>query len=399
MHQNRKVRALRSCLLVLALTATMPVTTAAAEGLWMFDVNTATDGSAELSAVDVVGTQIWVGGTEFDSKTGKAEQLLAFWDGSALIRVPSPAADPTFDTRLRDLTIIGDDVLTVATTTSAGGTTQPVIQRYSRIQPGQSSVLPRPPVDTYGELNAITSLPDGRALLAGTTGPAAATTQTLLVEQDPGTTGWRRLASESPGTGRNQLNAVSPDGTWAAGFYTHSDEPGQSHLLVLHDAGAGAGWTQLTIPDQVRGINELTGIVVTRTGDVFVSGWAGADNSDLEHRTAIAMRWNQSAWEVLEPSETIVTQFNDVIVTPDGMVLFAGYAVADAAETAILQRWTGGPRLQNTPIIVPATNDEDAQYPGTGISDIDAGTAGAKPWAVGWRRSTTSQKGATLRQR
>lgn len=162
--------------------------------------------------------------------------------------------------------------------------------------------------------------------------------------------------------------------------------------------GLWDGSTLNPVPDPGPGVTDLTGITVTATGDVFVAGWTGF-TGDLEDRTAVAMYWNQSTWEVLPPSRTAVTQFNDVTVTPDGTVLFGGYAANGGAEAAQLEKWTGAPRPQSGLILLPAPDHVGSQYPGTGINAIDAASADAPPCAVGWlRRAPDLVDGATLRQ-
>lgn len=379
----------RKLWLLLALVAMLPATpAAAAEVPWQIDPRPPVQGYGELSAVDVVPTQIWVGGTEVNAETWKEEPVVRLAGGNILFRIPGPASDPTRDVRLADLAVVGDHVVVVAN----GGAGHPVVQRYNRISLGESEVLPSPDVGTYGELTAVAPLPDDRALTVGTFGTAPESTQTLVLEENQ-QGGWRRIPSPNPGTGQNRLNAVTGSG-WAAGHYTHRDEPGRSHALVLHDAGPGFGWRQLDVPDAGPYLNELTSVAVTASGDVFVAGWTGAD---AEHRTAVAMRWNQSTWEVLRPSSTRVTQFNDVTVCPDGTVLFGGYATVGSDETASLEKWAGDVDLVPIPINLPTPDNANNSYPASGVNAIDAGPDGP-PFAVGWvRRSDQILLGASLR--
>jgi hypothetical protein len=401
MHRKRTLRRLHSCALTLALTATVPATPAAADVPlpWQIDLRTPTEGLAELSAVDVVPAQTWVGGSELNPKTRKNKPIVGLWGTGGLVPLPGPGTDPSLDVRLTDLAVIGDDVLAVANTTSTAGITQPVIQRYSRTHLGESETLPGPTLDTYGELNAITPLSDGRALTVGTTGPNSTSTQTLVVEETQDHSGWLRIPSPSPGTGTNQLNTVTVSNSkWAAGHYTQRDEPGRSHALVLHDAGPGTGWTQIVVPDPGPNFNELTGITVTGNGDVFVVGWTGSANSRPEDRQAVAMHWNQTTWEVLQPWNADETQFNAVVVDQDGTVLFAGYSIEGSAEIASLERWTGSPHLQPVPIILPPRDDINNAYPASGINAIDTSPTSIQPCAVGWlRQSDQVMLDATLR--
>jgi hypothetical protein len=392
-----RTRKLRSCALALALIATMPATPAAAESTWQVDASMPTDGSAELTAVDVVPAQTWVGGTEENPRTGKAEPIVGLWDGRTLARIPGPVPDPSRDVHLADLAVVGDEVLAVANSSKDIGVTQPVIQRYSRTQLGQSEVLPTPAVDAYGELNAITALPDRRALTVGATGPDMASTRSLILEQNEDHAGWHSIASASPGTGTNRLNAVTNSG-WAAGRYTRRDEPGRSHPLVLHDEGHGAGWTQVSIPDPGPEFTDLTGIAVLKSGDVFVAGWTGSADDDPNHRTAVAMHWNQGAWELLQPTSPATTQFNDVTANPDGTtVTFAGYTVVGFVEIASLDTWTGTRELQTVTITRPTPPHSGSEYPASGVNAIDAGPAGTTPCAVGWLRRSSQTLGMTAR--
>lgn len=403
MHRKRQLWSLGSCLLALALTATMPATPAAADISWQVTLLPSAAGYVELSAVDVVSNQTWVGGTEFTSRdfgpaTGKP--VVGFVNGNTVSVVPSPGPQ-SFDARLADLTIIGDDVLAVVNATTASGITQPVIQRYSRTQLGQSEVLPSPTVGAYAKLTAITSLADGRALTVGATGSSSVHSQTLVLEQNQNHDGWLQIPSASPGTGTNQLNAVTTtDSGWAVGHYGRDGVPTQSHLLVLHNAGSAAGWTQINVPDQGPNYNELTGIAVTESHDVFIAGWTGS-TTQPEQRTAVAMHWNQQTWEVLQPSSGNVTQFNDVTVNPDGTVLFAGYAIEGVVEVARLEKWTGDPHLQLVPTTMSPPLVGVSSYPASGFDAIDAGSTGTQLCAVGWAEPQEGKggvMGATLRQ-
>ncbi|MEV4320367.1 hypothetical protein [Actinocrispum sp. NPDC049592] len=389
-------RKLRSCALAFALIATMPPTPAAAESTWRLDARMPADGPAELTAVDVVPAQTWVGGTQESPRTGKAEPIVGLWDGRTLARIPSPASDPARDVRLAGLAVVGDEVLAVANSTNETGVTQPVIQRYSRIQLGQSDVLPTPAVEAYGELNAVVALPDRRALTVGATGPDAASTRSLILEQNEDHDGWHRIPSASPGTGTNQLNAVTDSG-WAAGHYTRPDERGRSHPLVLHDEGGGAGWTQVSVPDPGPELTELTGIAVRASGDVFVAGWTGSVD-DPEHRSAVAMHWTRGTWEMLRPANLMMTQFNDVTANSDGTVTFAGYTVIGVDEVVGLETWTGSQQLGAVPVVKPPTPPHSgSEYPASGANAIDAGPAGSAPCAVGWLRQPGLAQGMIAR--
>lgn len=392
----RHKRKLHGCVLALALTATVPaipVSAVSVPGAWQLDTRITAQGFDELSAVDVVPGQTWVGGTETNPQTSKTRPVVGLWDSGVLSPVAGPGTDPSLDVRLADLAVIGDDILAVDNTTSASGVTQPLVQRYSRTRRGEGGTLPGPAVDAYGKLDAITPLSDGRALLVGATGPNPASTQTLVVEQTQDHNDWHRISSSSPGTGTNQLNAVSvSDSGWAVGYYTQRDEPGRSHALVLHDAGSGAGWTQLNVPDPGPNLNKLTSIAVTANHDVFVAGWTGSADDNPENRQAIAMHWNQSTWEVLQPSFPDTTQFNDVAVDQDGTVLFAGYILDFSAEIASLDRWTGTSHLLPVPLDLPPRDDANQAYPGTGINAIDTSPAGIQPCAVGWLRQSKGHK-------
>jgi hypothetical protein len=380
MRHNRKIR---GCLLALALTATMPATSAAAESSWRLDTVSSIEGVVELSAVDVGAGQTWVGGTVADSRVSNKEPLVGVWDGTTLNRLPNPGIVRSFDLRLTDLTVVGDDVLAVTNTTSADGITESTILRYSRTQPGQIEVLPHPVKDSNGELNAITSLRDGRALMVGTTGPTLSSTRTLILEQNQDHSGWQRIPSVNPGTGTNKLNAVTDSG-WAAGYYTQADEPDRLLPLILHDAGPGAGWVQVSVPDLGPNSTELTAIAATKDGDMFVAGWTGVPAD----RHAVAMHWNRRNWEVLQPLHGQLTEFNDVAIAADDTVLFAGYTVTPFSEIPELEKWAGGPQLQDIPIALPGIQNPPppagSEYPLGGIAAIDPGIAGTPPCAVGW---------------
>ena len=110
-------------------------------------------------------------------------------------------------------------------------------------------------------------------------------TATLILHWDG--TQWSTMASPNPGTGENELQAISDvvsNDIWAVGGYSNS---GGYHALTIH--WDGSQWTAVSAP----GVAVLKAVSARASNDVWAVGISEDSNQ------APVMHWDGTAWTIV----------------------------------------------------------------------------------------------------
>ena len=323
-------------------------------------------GASHLSGVvSGPGGTAWAVGYYCPSDCGSSlagdRTLVLYWDGTTWSRVssPSPGTGP------------GSGFAGLASVSvGPGGTAWAVGDYYcarcgtaAEIQPlilhwtgATWSQVASPVLPSSGNLNSVTSGPDGSAWAAGSYCPAAcgktppSGSRALILRWDG------RAWSQVPGPGDNEVLAgvaAGPAGTaWATGFDCTSACQDSAHSVqtfVLR--WDGSGWSQVPIPRPGYD-SSASGAGSGPGGSAYVSGiyYCSCKASSVKAR-ALLLSWNGTAWaQVASPSPGGPAYLADVSSGPDGSVWAAGWYCTSGCGTGLetdqtlFLNWTAAPR-------------------------------------------------------
>src|SRR5205823_1032866 len=135
----------------------------------------------------------------------------------------------------------------------------------------QWSIVPSPDLGSTSGLNAVVALSTNNVWAAGgyLSGNVA---RTLMLHWDG--TQWNIVSSPNAGGGDNHLAALaalSPDNVWVVGDYIPNPFMPAHQTLALH--WDGNQWSIVSSPNVNALNNQLQGVGMLSTGEVWAAGW------------------------------------------------------------------------------------------------------------------------------
>jgi hypothetical protein len=231
------------------------------------------------------------------------------WNGTAWTRIPSPSIPATLSYLYAVAAAGSDDVWAVGASGS-----QALVLRWNGVQ---WNVVPIPQID-ISVLNAVAVVAPDDVWAVGSEGYVKR--RTLILHWD-GTT-WTQVASPSPGTYSNSLQALSvlsADSIWAAGWHINADNQRNGTILRWD----GSAWSVTPIPTPPGAASqspnapnapyeELHGIAAASATEAWAVGWVGARNN-------VILKWDGSSWTRIHspnPSPNFNELFGVAVVAP-----------------------------------------------------------------------------------
>jgi hypothetical protein len=319
------------------------------------------DGVAVVSANDV-----WAVGTYYD---GTAFQTLAeHWNGTAWVIVATPNAGSSNSALLSVTAVSANDVWAVGYYFGNSIIDQTLIQHWDGIA---WTNAPSPFGGfSYNELDGIVAVSANDVWAVGSYYDGVGAYRTGVAHWNG--TAWSIVPSPNAGSVYNELYGVavvSANDVWAVGSYGDSLYTFQTLLEHWN----GTAWSIVPSPNVGSGPNELKGVAVVSTNDVWAVGnyYNGATYQTLlEH-------WNGTTWSIV-PSPNVGSDHNKLdgiaAVSANDVWAVGYYDSGTIAHDTLVEHWNG-----TSWVVVPSPN------PGPGRNELKAMTAVSANivWAVG----------------
>ncbi len=183
---------------------------------------------------------------------------------------------------------------------------------------------------------------------------------------------WSKVNSPNPSSGYNTLESVSATSAtnaWAVGKYQGGTNP--VHTLILH--WNGQGWSKVPSPSPGSGDNDLEAVSALSSTNAWAVGWTS--NGGASH--TLILHWNGSVWSrVPSPNPSSKGNFLDGVSVLSGSTAWAvgSYFGAGYVGRTLILRWNGTSWTRPTSPN-PGTNANDL----LGVKAIAPGNV----WAVG----------------
>jgi hypothetical protein len=152
--------------------------------------------------------------------------------------------------------------------------------------------------------------------------------------------GWNAVGSPNVGPTYNELTGVtvvSSGDVWAVGYYL---SPGNAEQTLI-ERWNGTGWSIVPSPNVGFFSNRLTAVAAFAANDVWAVGYY---STAANQRQTLALHWDGALWSVAAtPNVTAANNYLNGVTVAGGDVWAVGYSVIDVnpAQTLILRR-TGG---------------------------------------------------------
>jgi hypothetical protein len=160
-------------------------------------------------------------------------------------------------------------------------------------------------------------------------------------------TSWNRVPSPNMGNSDNFLNGVavaSPNDVWAVGYYEDASRSGALSTLVMR--WNGTSWNTVPSPNVGSNHNYLIGVAVASPNDVWAVGSYYDTSRGGGALSTLVMRWNGTSWSVV-PSPNVGNNHNElygVAVASSDDVWAVGYYLdtsRSGAYSTLILRWNG----------------------------------------------------------
>ena len=296
--------------------------------------------SGILQAVTVVAPDdVWAVGYYEDP----ARNLTMHWDGTSWSIVPSPYVQGVGNSLYGVAAAGPDDVWAVGTVQNQG--------RILRWDGTQWNIVPIPVFD-YSFLFDVAVVAPDDVWAVGSVGFYDA--ETLILHWDG--SDWTQVASPSPASYRNRLNAISvldADDIWAAGWATE----GQSTFsgTILH--WDGTDWSVSPISGdspETSGSTQLFGIAAASSTEAWAVGW----ELDWTVRKNTIMQWDGSTWTRIANTPNLSSYFNQlegVTVVAPGEAWGVGHIGGNSSGQYLPQILRYGPQCATATPTVTGT--------------------------------------------
>jgi len=359
---KQRTSAIASCLL--AAAATVLVASPSAAATWTVVPAQAVGTSSLLNGVDAVSaTDGWAVG-------GSGNGLVERWNGSAWSVVPSPnlldPADP-----LAYATLGGVDALSATDAFAVGRSSSfgAIAERWNGTRWSRMTL----PAVAGGSLTAVKAFSGSNVIAVGEAKPTSRS-RTLALRWNGST--WTEVASPSPGTRNNVLNAVdgaSADRVWAVGYVRnlpYGNRTRQSLVLRWN----GSAWSHVPSPAAGQTTTVLNDVAAVSATDAWAVGYAQNLGGNA---FAAVLRWNGTAWNVA-PAPPLATLTGVTALSPANVWVTG----TDGEGLPQLANWRGsGWTVQPAPA---------GSGPGSPYLTATASVGTSTVWAVGYSHDGTT---------
>ena len=192
-------------------------------------------------------------------------------------------------------------------------------------------------------------------------------------------TSWSVLTTPNRGTIANELYgsaALSASSAWAVGSWYDVNRAAPRTLVERWN---GTSWSTVTSPNATDYYNELRDVDATSATNAWAVGYAnGSSGVNGAPRSALALRWNGTAWSVVatpQPGTNIRQLYGVKAVSATDAWSVGWYYDTSLHGEALILHWNG-----------TAWSEVTAPDPGTSGNTLEsvAGTAANDLWAVGY---------------
>jgi hypothetical protein len=283
----------------------------------------ATDNGRLLAVAAVSPTNVWAVGA-FTYNGGPA--LVEHWNGSSWKVTPTPAdgLNQAELTGVAEIPGTGRAWAVGAAYERADGDANPLVEQWTG---SHWKLVSTPPLVHGGLLTGIISFSSRDAWAVGAYFAQLGSTPKTLTEHWDGST-WSVVTSPAPLVD-SQFGAVagtSAEDVWAVGE-ADSGEGTPTKTLTAH--WNGAKWHLISNPgSQPPGFHILVAAAAVSSNDV----WAAGGN--------LVMRWDGSAWNVVDPGVSGGFLLGMTAV-PAGDVWAVGFTGGVDTQTALIEHWHG----------------------------------------------------------
>src|SRR6266436_451309 len=242
-----------------------------------------------LTAVAVVSTNdIWAVGYSFSM--GFYHALIEHWDGTSWSVVTAPTM--RVGNHLQGVAVVSQNNVWAVSYYFNGTVFQTLIEQWN----GSSwSVVTSPNVGTNGtNLWGVAAVSQNDIWTVGAYSNSSSVFQTLTEHWNGSS--WSIVNSPNVGTNDNLFNGVavvSTGNVWAVGSYINST--GSGRTLIEH--WNGTKWQVVKSPDVGKGSNNLAGVAVVSSNDVWT---VGNYLTASPHFRALTEHWNGTKWQVVK---------------------------------------------------------------------------------------------------
>jgi hypothetical protein len=285
-----------------------------------------------LQAVAASGTSdVWAVGSYDDGSLVRT--LIEHWDGAHWKIAASPNPGVTNNRLSGVVALSANDAWAIGDYDDIGKVSLPLLLHWNGTN---WNAVPFVSAANQTEITlkgiAAVSATDIWAVGAYNDGTSNNMRKTLILHWDG--TGWNTVASPSPNTFVNGLNAVTTlaaNDVWAVGYT--SDGSGYK-TLTLH--WNGAIWQVVTSPSPGNPNTELLGVVAAAPADVWAVGYGGISADDGQ---TLALHWDGSSWQTIARPDGGKGTLKAVARLPSADVWAAGVATTNDPTQPLVERY------------------------------------------------------------
>jgi hypothetical protein len=348
------------CVAITAFLVGGQPTQALASCGWKVVTSAATDGGGLLAVAAVSPSNVWAVGA-FTHHGGPG--LVEHWNGSSWAVTPTPA-DGLDQASLTGVAAIPGTDRMWAVGAAYGrpdGDPDPLVERWTG---SRWRLVATPPLAHGGQLTGVVAFSSHDAWAVGAYFAQIGSTPKTLTEHWDGSA-WSVVPSPAPLTDSvfDAVTGVSGHDVWAVGE-AQKDENSPTKTLTAH--WNGARWHLISNPgSQPSGYHLLVAAAAVSSDDVWAAGGG------------LVMRWDGSAWKVVDPGVSGGFLFGMTGV-PSGDVWAVGFTGGVDTQTALIEHWRGARWSATTgpPLPIPQLLAASADS----VHDVWAvGNAGGRP--------------------
>jgi hypothetical protein len=277
-------------------------------------------GNALNAVATISATDVWaVGHTCYTMKT-----LVERWNGAAWTIVPSPSFMTGGDGIQNSLNgvaaLSATNVWAVGFHTATNGAYVTLIEHWNGT--GWSVVASPSPNSTVNVLNAVAATGPSDVWAVGYQNGGGS--QPLVVHFNG--TSWTVVPTPPRPSGSvlNSVSAISPTNAWAVGTYPAST--GGQVTLVEH--WNGTSWSVIPSPNvntSYGSANVLRSVASVSASDIWAVGMFQNQNTNYHQHRTFAMHWNGLGWTVVSsPTPGVSGELYSVAALSTGQLFAAG---------------------------------------------------------------------------
>jgi hypothetical protein len=158
-------------------------------------------------------------------------------------------------------------------------------------------------------------------------------------------TRWTNVTAPNPTgsivTTLSGVTEISPDNVWAVGYYTNPNN-GNYQTYLIHSTGAANGWSVVSSPNPGTGANELYAVSAVNANEVYAVGLYGNTGGLV---TPLVLKYSNGQWQPeTAPSEGSGlssyggSDLSGVTVPAPGEVFTVGYFGENSSNYTLIDR-------------------------------------------------------------